>query len=158
MFILLPLLVVTFLRRRAASVHRVLAGAALLYVATFVFTKDWDPWVGRLFIPVVALAASLFATAREPPVATLGDRPRRAPVAAALAARECAEASPRLGGRRRRCSACAASSSRRSFGRRSTRRYETSTGHVGPRQAIGLVRAGDSWAPLSHSVGLTKRG
>ena len=47
--------------------RRVLAAAVILSVGVFVATVEFNPWLGRLLIPAVALAAPLFAVLAERP-------------------------------------------------------------------------------------------
>lgn len=59
--LLMPLVVFCLVRRRAPRAQRVLAGAALLYLALFCVRIGFNPWVCRLMIPMVALGAPLLA-------------------------------------------------------------------------------------------------
>jgi hypothetical protein len=61
-FLLLPvLLVVALLHPRSRPGWRVLAGAALVYLLVLSIYKEHDPWIARLAMPMVVLAAPLFA-------------------------------------------------------------------------------------------------
>lgn len=59
--VLMPLVVFCLLRRRAPPAQRILAGAALLYLGLFATRIGFNPWVGRLMIPMIALVAPLLA-------------------------------------------------------------------------------------------------
>jgi hypothetical protein len=77
-FLLLPyVLLIVLLGRRQAWSRRVLSAAVVLYVAVFAVSVVFNPWLGRLLIPAVALAAPLFAV--------LGKRPAMAGAALTLA-------------------------------------------------------------------------
>ena len=56
--------------RRQNRSRRVLAAAVILYILVFAGTVAYNPWLGRLLIPAVALAAPLFAVlAKRPAIA-----------------------------------------------------------------------------------------
>ena len=77
-FLLLPcVLVIGLVGRGQARSRRVLAAAVILYLVAFAGSVAFNPWLGRLLIPAVALAAPLFAV--------LGKRPAVAGVAVLLA-------------------------------------------------------------------------
>ena len=59
--LLVPLLLVMLLGPRAPPGRRVLALAALVYLVVFSYRIDDNAWLGRLYMPAVALAAPLFA-------------------------------------------------------------------------------------------------
>jgi hypothetical protein len=58
---LVPVILIAALGRRSAPRQRVLALASLAYFALFVATLEWNPWIGRVLIPMVALGAPLLA-------------------------------------------------------------------------------------------------
>jgi hypothetical protein len=61
-FLLLPiLLAVALFHPRSRPGWRVLAAAALLYLLVLSIYKEHDPWIARLAMPMVILAAPLFA-------------------------------------------------------------------------------------------------
>jgi Dolichyl-phosphate-mannose-protein mannosyltransferase len=60
-FLVLPALILVALLQRRSRPWRLLAGAAVLYLLVFAVFKEQDPWVGRLLLPMVVLAAPLFA-------------------------------------------------------------------------------------------------
>ena len=59
--LLVPLMAFCLLRRRASAAQRVLAAAALMFLTLFFLRIGFNPWVCRLMIPMVALAAPLLA-------------------------------------------------------------------------------------------------
>jgi len=70
-FLLLPcVLGIALLGRRQTRSRRILATAVILYFLVFALSVAFNPWLGRLLIPAVALAAPLFAVlGRRPAVA-----------------------------------------------------------------------------------------
>jgi hypothetical protein len=70
-WIVLPLvLLVALLGRRSTIDRRALALGVVLYVVAFCATIEFNPWLGRLFMPAMALGAPLLAlTARRPAIA-----------------------------------------------------------------------------------------
>jgi hypothetical protein len=67
-FLLLPcVLVLVLAGRRHTRGRRVLAAAVILYMLVFATSVAFNPWLGRLLIPAVALAAPLFAVLAERP-------------------------------------------------------------------------------------------
>jgi hypothetical protein len=61
--VLLFALVVTMFRRRAPSGVRVLALAALVYLVTTAAATGYNPWVGRILMPMVVLGLPVLAFA-----------------------------------------------------------------------------------------------
>jgi hypothetical protein len=57
-----PILLVTAIRPRSAPWPRIVALAALGYILAFAITREWNPWVGRVLMPGVAIGAPLFAS------------------------------------------------------------------------------------------------
>lgn len=69
-FLLLPcVLGLALVGRGQTRGRRVLAAAVILSLAVFMGTVAFNPWLGRLLIPAVALAAPLFAVLAERPAA-----------------------------------------------------------------------------------------
>ena len=70
-FLLLPCVLALVLAGRGQPrSRRVLAAGVVLYLVAFASTIAFNPWLGRLLIPAVALAAPLFAVlARRPAIA-----------------------------------------------------------------------------------------
>ncbi len=67
-FLVLPcVLMLVVANRRQPHDRRILAAAVILYLLTFSSTVAFNPWLGRLLIPAVALAAPLFAAVAERP-------------------------------------------------------------------------------------------
>jgi uncharacterized membrane protein len=61
-FLLLPcVLLDALVGLRQPRSRRVLAAAVILYLAVFAVSVAFNPWLGRLLVPAVALAAPLFA-------------------------------------------------------------------------------------------------
>jgi hypothetical protein len=61
MFLFLPVVLVTAVWPRMRGDRRLLAVAVLLYFVTFGIFIGWNPWLGRVLIPGVALGAPLLA-------------------------------------------------------------------------------------------------
>jgi hypothetical protein len=67
-FLLLPCIFVLMLvSRRQTRGRRVLSAAVILSFVVFAATVAFNPWLGRVLIPLVALAAPLFAVLAERP-------------------------------------------------------------------------------------------
>ena len=62
LLVYLPIIVVTAIRRRALPWRRIFALAGLGYILTFAITNEWNPWIGRVLIPGVAVGAPLLAS------------------------------------------------------------------------------------------------
>jgi hypothetical protein len=72
-FLLLPcLLVLVLVGRGQTRGRRVLAAAVMISLLVYVTTITFNPWLGRVMIPAVALAAPLFAVLAERPVVAWG--------------------------------------------------------------------------------------
>jgi hypothetical protein len=61
LLVFLPILLVTALRPRSPPWHRTLALAGLGYILSFAVTSEWNPWIGRVLVPGVAIGAPLLA-------------------------------------------------------------------------------------------------
>ena len=61
LFLVLPLFLVVLLAPRSPPGARVLAGAALAFLAVFAVTQEHNPWVGRVMMPAIAIGAPLLA-------------------------------------------------------------------------------------------------
>jgi hypothetical protein len=59
--LLLPLLAVVLVARQYRGPPQVVAAAAILYLLTFSFLAEYNPYVGRLLMPFAAISAPLFA-------------------------------------------------------------------------------------------------
>lgn len=60
--ILVPLLLVMLVGPRSTPARRILALSVIAYLLFFSYRIDENPWLGRLYMPAVALAAPLFAS------------------------------------------------------------------------------------------------
>lgn len=144
MFLLLPLLVAVVGWRRQPFARRVLAGAALLYLLLFGLLKEWDPWVGRLMLPAVALAAPLFALLERR--AWLRTLALVAAFAGLIPSLLTNEQKPLLVPDGRRTVFGLGRLEQQTLIRPAVLPALTALGaRIGPTQAIGLVRSGDSW-------------
>ena len=68
LFIVLPLFLIVLLAPRSPPARRVLAGAALAFLVVFALTSEYNPWVGRVMMPAVAIGAPLLAALCSRPV------------------------------------------------------------------------------------------
>ncbi len=61
LLVLLPIMAVTAIRRRSPPWQRAFALAGLGYIVAFSITTEWNPWIGRVLVPGVAISAPLLA-------------------------------------------------------------------------------------------------
>ena len=68
LFIVLPLFLIALVGPRSPPARRVLAAAALAFLVVFAVTNEYNPWVGRVMMPAIAIGAPLLAALWSRPV------------------------------------------------------------------------------------------